>query len=95
MLQKSNVKLVSLLPLEYRSHDAVAKLMESKVCSLNHLRYWYVLMSLLVMRCLQHLSFLYPLKRIQSDLMLKLKQEPSSAAVYKWIKVWYGVLIGT
>ena len=37
---------------------------------------------------IQHLGFLYPLKRIQSDLMVKLKQDSSAASIYKWIKVW-------
>ena len=36
---------------------------------------------------IQHLGFLYPLKRIQSDLMVKLKQDSSAASIYKWIKV--------
>lgn len=41
----------------------------------------------------QHLSFLYPLKRIQSDLTLKLRQKSSAASVYKWIRVWYLIIL--
>ena len=35
----------------------------------------------------QNLAFLYPLKRVQTELAGRLKQEPSAVAVYKWIKV--------
>ena len=31
LLQKSKIKIASLLPVEHRSHDDISKLMESKV----------------------------------------------------------------
>ena len=34
-VQSSGVKLASLLPVEFRSHEALAELMESKVCPLT------------------------------------------------------------
>ena len=33
LLQKSKIKIASLLPVEHRSHDDISKLMESKVKS--------------------------------------------------------------
>ena len=35
-MQDSGIKLVSLLPVEYRSHDAISELMTSKVYSHDH-----------------------------------------------------------
>ena len=140
LLQKSKIKIASLLPVEHRSHDDISKLMESKVksslclslatkcyilgwvllqffclykakpscitckyvsymCSPSHhwsgcrramlyksMYYMYAVTCWLVVM-IQHLGFLYPLKRIQTDLMVKLKQDSSAASIYKWIKV--------
>ena len=83
LFQEENLLVSSIAPQNRKSYDAITQLLETRVGREGG-------RDGLTLHLVQSLVFLFPLKRIQSELKSLLKQQDvTSLIVYKWIKVWH------